>query len=99
MPKSNDTGYTLNGDTAVFELKFDVTDNHDKDLLRQLGKQASPQQYLKRLIQEDIGKQAGIKEAASGKDSDKTAPQNTDTDKAEQSFDATLELLKKIIAH
>ena len=54
--------------------------NTDADIIQRLATEKSIEEYLKRLIREDIGRAHGT----------------GSLDKAEQSFDATLRLLKQV---
>ena len=63
------------------DIRIKLDDRTDADIIRQLSAQGSVEEYLKRLIRMDIAGKSG---------------RSADLEKAEQSFDATLRLLKQV---
>ena len=63
------------------DVRMNLDDRTDADIIRQLKAQVSVEGYLKRLIRADI---AGVSGGSA------------DLEKAEQSFDATLRLLRQV---
>ena len=63
------------------DIRIKLDDRTDADIIRQLNAQGSVEEYLKRLIRADITRMSGG---------------SADLEKAEQSFDATLRLLKQV---
>ena len=63
------------------DIRIKLDDRTDADIILQLSAQGSVEEYLKRLIRADIARKSGG---------------SADLEKAEQSFDATLRLLKQV---
>lgn len=63
------------------DIRIKLDDRTDADIIRQLNAQGSVEEYLKRLIRADIARMSGG---------------SSDLEKAEQSFDATLRLLRQV---
>lgn len=63
------------------DIRIKLDDRTDADIIRQLNAQGSVEEYLKRLIRVDIARMSGG---------------SADLEKAEQSFDATLRLLRQV---
>ena len=63
------------------DVRLNLDERIDADIIRQLKEQGSVEEYLKRLMRADIARMSGG---------------SADLEKAEQSFDATLRLLKQV---
>ena len=63
------------------DIRIRLDDRIDADVIRQLEAQGSAEAYLKRLVREDIARQKH---------------ESANLEKAEQSFDATLRLLRQV---
>ena len=63
------------------DIRMKLDDRIDADVIRRLETQGPVEAYLKRLVREDIARQK---------------QGSADLEKAEQSFDATLRLLKQV---
>ena len=63
------------------DIRIKLDDRTDADIIRQLKAQGSAEGYLKRLVRADIARMSGG---------------SAELEKAEDSFDATLRLLKQV---
>ena len=84
-----------NGKTWAWEnvkrLTLELNEQADADIIRQLEGQDSPEEYLKRLVREDMTKRTSSKPVI-------PAINPEDVTNAEKNFEAVLSMLKKVVS-
>ena len=84
-----------NGKTWAWEkvkrLTLELNAQADADIIRQLEGQDSPEEYLKRLVREDMTKRTSSKPVI-------PAINPEDVTNAEKNFEAVLSMLKKVVS-
>lgn len=75
----------------IKRLTLELNEQADADIIRQLESKDSPEEYLKRLVREDMTKRTSSKPVI-------PAINPEDVTNAEKNFEAVLSMLKKVVS-
>ena len=75
----------------IKRLTLELSEQADADIIRQLESKDSPEEYLKRLVREDMMKRTSSKPVI-------PAINPEDVTNAEKNFEAVLSMLKKVVS-
>ncbi|MBR0512736.1 MAG: hypothetical protein IJK06_00620 [Clostridia bacterium] len=75
----------------IKRLTLELSEQADADIIRQLESKDSPEEYLKRLVREDMTKRTSSKPVI-------PAINPEDVTNAEKNFEAVLSMLKKVVS-